>query len=51
MPQWTMEKSTRFNYTTERYKLRGSHGQRPWFKAHNYGARLIKAIVPEIRAA
>ncbi len=34
-PQWTKEKSTRWPYTSERLKLTGSHGQRPWFNAHN----------------
>ena len=39
MPQGTKEKSTRLPYTTERSKLRGSHGQRPWFYCLNKNKR------------
>ena len=38
MPQWTKGKSTRLPYTPERSKLRGSHGQRPWFYCRNKDA-------------
>ena len=35
MPQWTGRTSTRRYYTMERWKLTGSHGQRPWFYYRN----------------
>ena len=50
-PLCPKEKSTRLPYTPERSKLRGSHGQRPWFYCRNKVADATPAIIVTLNIA